>query len=193
MGMHMSSAAIPTFELSIILTDVEASQEAGALLAFTDAFADTDLVVRDSGLRTLLQSAEPPLRFAIELVTHYTGAALAIWVANQLGSMTMKALFQPTIDRLVSGGKGRFAQLWGALRKRFPNRRIQVELSIPRTDGEVIYSLPGPDEADEAVAAIPKDLERVETAGGNDSRYWENGRWHGWQDALDEDEGRLGD
>lgn len=188
----MNSNQAPLFELTIVLADIPYAEEAMALRIFKNSFEGAGLLVRDSGQRTLLQSDEPPLRFVIELVQSNGAKMVEAYVAMQLANMTLKSVFQPTVDRMTSGSGNAFAKLWNALRDRYPKRGLQIELIVPGANGRTTYSLPGPAEADRAVAAIPADLDQV-NPNVNSDRLWENDRWHSREDDLSSDQGRTGD
>jgi hypothetical protein len=157
-------------DVNVVLPGFLSGGDEEALALISAELEPLGLTVGDVGLRTELSSAEPPLRFVLDLVHNpfVTGAIVAKTYDVVLGE-TVKAV----LGELVGAGKNGVTALYRALSERFPGRQIQIEIETP--DG-VNYPV-GPEMAAKAVPKIAYDFAKERSGRRGSDRIYFNGEW----------------
>ena len=99
--------------------------ELDALFIFQNVFGFSKIVVAPSKSRTLLESAEPPLQFTIEVLS-------SPFAQNVEASLVAAIIFNAAKETAKA-----IASAYRSLAERFPNRRIQLLMRISKPDASV--------------------------------------------------------
>lgn len=157
-------------DINVVLPGILSGGEQEALAIISAELAPLGLTVSDCGLRTELSSAEPPLRFILDLIhnPYVTGAFLA-----KAFDVVLSEAVKAVLGKLMGAGKNGVSALYQALSERFPGRQIQIEIETP--DG-VNYPV-GLEMAAKAVPKIADDFAKERTGPRGSDRIYFNGEW----------------
>lgn len=142
-----------------------ATDEQDAVRIFESAFAFAGVPVADSELRTILDSQEPPLNFAIQFLS----GAFAQGVEASLVAAVLLTGAKQTAQAVAAA--------YESIAKRFPHRSIQISLRVGRGE-EPMPSYPLSSdltEAEKQIGAVIRDLDRAERPRG--MRIWHDEVW----------------
>lgn len=162
-----------TERIEIILPHgLRGDDERDAIGIFEEEFAFVGVPVADSGLRTILDSQEPPLNFAIQLLT-------SSFAQGVEASLLATALFggSKQMARAVVGA-------YHSIARRFPNRRVHISLRLGPGDESVpSYSLSADQqEAEKQIEGIARDLTGTKVPRGR--REWYDDVWMSPEDYF---------
>jgi hypothetical protein len=94
-----------------------------AIATIREELAPLGLSVGDTGLQVELASAEPPLRFILDLVQNPLVAGV---IAAKVYDAVLGEAVKVVLGKLVGAGKDGVTALYRALSERFPGRQIQI-------------------------------------------------------------------
>jgi hypothetical protein len=162
------------FDINLVLPGVLGHEgDQIAIAVILEQLEPLGLSVGDSGLRTELSSAEPPLRFILELVQNPLVTGAAGGVAAKVYDAVLGEAVKAILNKLMASGKNGIASLYSALSERFPGRAIQIAIETP---DQVNYPI-GLDDAEVSVPKIAYDYAKERKGPRGSDRIYYNGEW----------------